>query len=521
MAMDCNKNPAEVPEETVLMIISQPGEPNDGIRNKNHPYVQKFSKKRVSCCCAIVIVLISIGLVYILMYAFKTYSNEPVGTPTTVRMPRRTPMAPITNLPYIKASESKALGQIMQRMGNSKYDPCDNFYEFACDGVIKGEEDNINVVIVRNIVKFNAKISEWKNERNATPNIFNNFDNYYRQCAYTFSEEMKAQCLWKTMLMFDMPLGLALMEEFDVLEVSETILGSVIEAAKQLVNEGDWLDSTSKDVAIKLIDSTNVDLGVPSDFASWEVFEKMSDFCSRVSNVSCPKIDLSKGLFGELTFNLDDLYETIYKRKPNRGLLNDELSPLAPGALIDILNKILSISVAQLMAANSSNEYAINYGFLGFTLAHEFSHYFDEDGWKIYFTWSYLFSKFDEKAECIERQYKPQSFLSSTTNDDFADFSGLEIAYRALENILGKDGMTKPFADGLKFTNEQIFFISHAQNWCTKKENLGKNIGKLHSPQNLRVLNPLKSSDAFAKAFNCPVGSPMNPVEKCRIWIKP
>ncbi|KAK6055097.1 hypothetical protein COOONC_07398 [Cooperia oncophora] len=33
-----------------------------------------------------------------------------------------------------------------------------------------------------------------------------------------------------------------------------------------------------------------------------------------------------------------------------------------------------------------------------------------------------------------------------------------------------------------------------------------------------RVNLPLRNFPPFAEAFNCSIGTPMNPYEKCRVW---
>ena len=39
-----------------------------------------------------------------------------------------------------------------------------------------------------------------------------------------------------------------------------------------------------------------------------------------------------------------------------------------------------------------------------------------------------------------------------------------------------------------------------------------------HAPNKYRVNVVLGNFDQFSKAFNCPAGSKMNPVNKCSIW---
>lgn len=38
-----------------------------------------------------------------------------------------------------------------------------------------------------------------------------------------------------------------------------------------------------------------------------------------------------------------------------------------------------------------------------------------------------------------------------------------------------------------------------------------------HSPTQFRVRGPLSNNEEFAKAWNCPVGSPMNNEKKCQV----
>ena len=502
-----NASSAEVAEETTnLMINSQSVEPNEVIEvgNKTSTYGPRKKESLIWMAFCLALVLVGLGCL-VGYFAYKTVGMPRSYNGDSDNMPA--PVAPIMNLTN-SSDSSKALEQIMQRMGHSEYDPCDNFYEFACDGVINGDVLDITSFVSLSITQFSSKISQLRDEK-----VFKTLDQFFKFCGDD------VHCRLIMINYFDMPIGLALMEEFGLLEKAESIYFSVKNATKQLVDEGEWLEKSSKDIAIDLIDSTKIHLGLPSDYANWEIYEKMEEFCNtHVDHDSCPRIDYSAE--EAHLFDFDSLYEIIYKRKPSRSLFDDDLSPMSPGGEINITTKDIAIPVAYLLPIGFGNESAISYGFLGIILAHEFSHYFDEEGWETYFPLQNSTDKykFDKNRNCIKKQYKNNG---NTTDEDFADLSGLEIAYRALENKLGKEAMTKPIFESHNFTNEQAFFISYAQHWCRKKEKFRKYTGHVHSREDLRTLNPLRNSDAFAKAFNCPVGSPMNPVEKCRIWIKP
>jgi predicted metalloendopeptidase len=88
-------------------------------------------------------------------------------------------------------------------------------------------------------------------------------------------------------------------------------------------------------------------------------------------------------------------------------------------------------------------------------------------------------------------------------------------AYKKFENKYGTQNST--FVDGL--SNDQLFFVYYAQSWCIDKDKISE--FDPHSPPRARVVGAIMNSGAFARSFNCPVGSRMNPTNKCAIWEDP
>lgn len=59
------------------------------------------------------------------------------------------------------------------------------------------------------------------------------------------------------------------------------------------------------------------------------------------------------------------------------------------------------------------------------------------------------------------------------------------------------------------------------QIWCGEmrdEEALHGIRTSVHSPGPIRVLGPLSNSEDFSLAYNCPLGSRMNPKHKCSVW---
>ena len=71
------------------------------------------------------------------------------------------------------------------------------------------------------------------------------------------------------------------------------------------------------------------------------------------------------------------------------------------------------------------------------------------------------------------------------------------------------------------FTTEQAFFLAQAQTWCSvtlDKAAINQMKMDPHPPNKLRVNQGMRNFKPFAEVWNCPVGSNMNPVDRCNLW---
>ncbi|GFO26258.1 endothelin-converting enzyme 1 [Plakobranchus ocellatus] len=178
---------------------------------------------------------------------------------------------------------------------------------------------------------------------------------------------------------------------------------------------------------------------------------------------------------------------------------------------------------------------SMNYGAIGMIIGHEIVHGFDNRGrqydkdGRLRNWWQPEdLDGFKGRSQCIINQYGnftdelAEMKLNGVKSqgENVADNGGLKGSYRAYKKLTAgkEDGKLLP---GLNLTHDQLFFLSFAQQWChksTKARAIADVTNGKHVPGNFRIFGSLQNSPDFARAYNCTLGSPMNPQSKCSVW---
>jgi putative endopeptidase len=174
----------------------------------------------------------------------------------------------------------------------------------------------------------------------------------------------------------------------------------------------------------------------------------------------------------------------------------------------------------------------VNLGAIGMVVGHELTHGFDDEGAQFDDSGNLadwwepaVGQRFAEKAACVEGQYGAYEALPGlklngklTLGGNIADMGGLRLAYAAYR-ALRKGAAELLVAEGL--SEEQQFFLSHAQAWCAKsREEFDRMMVQVnpHSPPRFRVNGPLSNMREFAEAYQCKEGAPLRPARTCTVW---
>jgi putative endopeptidase len=165
-------------------------------------------------------------------------------------------------------------------------------------------------------------------------------------------------------------------------------------------------------------------------------------------------------------------------------------------------------------------------------VGHELTHGFDDQGAQFDATGNMKNwwqaddqKKFAERGTCVAEQYSTFEALPGkkvngrlTLGENIADLGGVKMAFQAYRGL--RSGADKTYiADG--FTEDQQFFIGVGQAWCSqdRPEEIERRLTTdVHAPPRFRVFGALRNLPAFAEAFQCAKGTPMNPENSCSVW---
>lgn len=307
--------------------------------------------------------------------------------------------------------------------------------------------------------------------------------------------------------------------------VAKSLSGLIMNAFGETLKKLDWMDGITRAAAEAKLSAINWKVGYSSKMDTYDdVTVGRDTYASNVA--SCMKHGFTK--------SVNHLGKPVDKTE--WAMLAQEVN-----AYYSAVRNEMVFPAGILQPPFFSDAYAdaMNYGSIGAVIGHEMSHGFDASGRKydkdgmLRSWWTNSSAKeYDERSKCyvdLYNKYKPRDvdiYVNGdlTLNENIADVNGVNVAYRAFKGVANNsaDGLAPPNALlGRELTNDQLFFVSYAQTWCTLYRPEALKVQMMtdpHSPGQFRVLGPLSQNEGFAKAFSCRNGTRYNPVKKCHLW---
>lgn len=299
---------------------------------------------------------------------------------------------------------------------------------------------------------------------------------------------------------------------------------------KDVLAKATWMDEITRQAAFEKLQKMTAHVGYPVELENNTAIEEFFE-----------GLELISGNFFEsvLTNNkfVDKKWSSLLREPVDRNDWRMLSNIIEINAYYDAAENKMRIpaGIFQDHFFGSNRPKYLNYGAIGFVIGHEITHGYDDLGSRFDLhgnlnNWWQNSTKetYVNKTQCVIQQYaryrEPSLGIPlngvSTLGENIADNGGIKIAYRAYKKYM-ETHRREPGLFTLNYTPEQLFWIQNAQTWCSvyRKETLQSlfRIGTL-TPGKYRVLGYLQNSDDFARDFNCPKNSFMNPIDKCEVW---
>ncbi|XP_014235238.1 endothelin-converting enzyme 1 isoform X1 [Trichogramma pretiosum] len=284
------------------------------------------------------------------------------------------------------------------------------------------------------------------------------------------------------------------------------------------IEHSNWLDDDLKEEARIKLRALKWNIGVPTFYTKRENIEHFYDglevTTSYFDNVHLARAYLTNKYLQRL-------------RRHRSAHKHLRVCPTLAKTIFDPSFNTLVMTVNQLNVPfiHPSLPLPINYGYMAPTVARLISRTIEKEvNTNQYVTpWSSYFGeipkRYAAKTSCFLEQYNNHSIGPQTLDDNIYDWIGLTVAYQAYQQESTRHDSVDKLPDMDDFNADQIFFISFALKYCQSAtpKYLHEHELRLYTPNDFKVILTLSNSEAFAKAFDCPLNSPMNPQVKCTL----
>ncbi|CAH1399078.1 unnamed protein product [Nezara viridula] len=308
--------------------------------------------------------------------------------------------------------------------------------------------------------------------------------------------------------------------------MAEQMINRVRTAFKENLKELTWMDEETRLLAESKADAISDMIGFPDYILDPKrLDEKYGDLDVSEDQYFQNNINANKY---NLKQNLRKLGQSVNRTRWN-------MTPPTVNAYYTPNRNQIAFPAGILQAPfyDINHQQALNFGAMGVVMGHELTHAFDDQGREydkygnMHQWWNNkTIERFKKQTECVVKQYSSYEINNKhlngkqTLGENIADNGGLKAAYRAYLDWVDKNKEEIPLP-ALNLTHKQLFFLSFAQVWCSASTDEATNLQvekDTHATPKYRVIGSLSNLPEFAENFNCPLGSKMNPKDKCVVW---
>jgi predicted metalloendopeptidase len=298
----------------------------------------------------------------------------------------------------------------------------------------------------------------------------------------------------------------------------DELIAALRQSLRQTLSRVDWMSADTRARALDKLEAMNRKIGGPDKWRDFSaVTIRRDDYAGNALRISVDDTQRQLRWIGQ------PVDRTLWLVTPQT--VNAFYAPP--------LNEVtFPAGILQPPIFDANKDPAVNFGAAGAMIGHEMTHGFDDSGRRFDSKGNLMDwwtprddAAFRERAACVASQYGSYESIPGvklngnlTLSENVADNGGLRISYYALMELISTKG-PQPAIDG--FTPDQRFFLSYAQVWCenaTDQDVRRRAQEDVHASGRWRANGVLRNMPEFRKAFDCKEGTPMAPVNACRVW---